>query len=457
MGRGLLIIVSGLFIVYGIIQNSLNDRQKNITQFSANYAEKTKAETIANAMADMAFAEINKYPQDEEAGDLPTTNIMGGSGKVESTIIQPEPRNPFLKHKIMTATGTFEGETVEIVVTAKRRAFSKYSYFTNVEGNINFTGGDILNGPVHTNGEMTVNGDATFNGPVTVVEGCDGCDRHNPDFKDKVDLSADEINLPIEVPKLGEAAKDAGMYFSDDKIKLEFRDDGTANVTKYRQSGTSEKCVDYRYSRFYGYYCAERKTVPTYETTGGSVYNLNDPNFNGIISTTGNVEVEGTLDGDVTMHSTKDIRIMGDVRYKDAPTEDDASSDDFLGMISEGHTIVDRDAHSANGTKNLDIHASIMALKEVDDDTYKGSFYVEGYDSGSKKGYLNLLGGLIQYKRGAVGTGGGWGGGTGYLKNYTYDERFLGRAPRGFPPSDIYDFVSWKVKYPEKKSPQEKS
>ena len=453
MGRGLLIIVSGLFIVYGIVQNSLNNRQKNITQFSASYAEKTKAETIANTMADMAFAEINKFPQDEEAGDLSKTSILNGTGKVVTNIIQPEPRNPFLKHKIMTATGTFEGETVEIIVTAKRRAFSKYSYFTNVEGNINFTNGDILNGPVHTNGEMTVNGDATFNGPVSVVEGCDGCNRYNPDFQDKVDLNAEEINLPIEVPKLGEAAKDAGMFFSDDKIKVEFRDDGNANVTKYRKTGSERRCVEWQRSYWGGYYCAEYDRVPTYENRGTSVYDLNDPNFNGIISSTGNVEVEGTLDGDVTLHSTKDIRITGDVRYKDAPTKDDASSDDFLGMISEGRTIVDRDAHRAEGSKNLDIHASIMALKEVDDDTYKGSFYVEGYDSGSKKGYLNLLGGLIQYKRGAVGTGGGWGGGTGYLKNYTYDERFLGRSPRGFPPSDIYDFVSWKVKYPEKPNP----
>ena len=440
MGRGLLIIVSGLFIVYGIIQNNLNQRQSSITQFSATYAEKTKAETIANTMADMAFAEINNAPTDTAAGRFSQTEVLGGTGSVSLRRERPfaSEGNPFVVHKILTARGTYQGETVEIEVRTRRREFSRYSYFTVIEPIIYFTDGDVLNGPVHTNGTIHVNGDAEFNGPVTAANGCDGCSSHDPDFNGEKDLNADEIDLPVEVPELAQEASANGLRFTDDKVKVEFKNDGTANITNYQQTGSQTKCVE----RTYWGYCTETKDFPVYSETGSTQnYDLQDPSFNGIISASEKMEVEGTLNGDVTLHSEKDVEIMGDVRYdhlENPPENPDPAKEDFLGIVSEGHTIVDKEAHETDGSEDLDIHASIMALAE------DGSFYVEDYDEGSERGQLNLLGGLIQYERGAVGTSAN----TGYLKNYTYDERFLGRAPRGFPPSDIYDFVSWKVKHP---------
>lgn len=419
MGRALLIIVSGLFIVYGIIQNTLNNRQLNITEQSTNYAVETKSKTIANSMADLAFAEVNRDPVNDFAGEFDEMDILNGRGAVNIQLVN-DPTNPFLVIKEITATGIYDGDTTQVVVRAQRRPFSRYAYFTVVEPTIYFQTGDVLNGPVHTNGTINIDGDPVFNGPVTSPNTPNERSGSDPEYNGGVDFNADEIDLPVEVPDLADAASDGGLRF-DNPIKLEFLPDGTASISE----GTYVPG---------GWRCCWSYQPPSYTWSSSTTYNLAD--YNGIISSSEDIQVEGTLDGDLTIHSEKNIEIMGDIRYKDDP-RDNPNSDDFLGIVSEGNTIVDKDAHEANGSDDLDIHASVMAL---DSD---GSFYVEDYNDGESRGRLNLLGGLIQYERGAVGLLSG----SGYLKDYRYDQRFLGRSPRGFPASDIYDFISWKTKY----------
>jgi hypothetical protein len=168
-------------------------------------------------------------------------------------------------------------------------------------------------------------------------------------------------------------------------------------------------------------------------------YLLSD--YNGVISVDGNVDVKGTVKGQVTLHSTHEIEIMGDIYYNTNPL--DSSSNDMFGLVSEGNVIVDRDAHLDNGSSDLTIHASIMALNT--------SFEVEDYGSSGSRGILNVLGGIIQKNRGAVGTTGGWSGSTGYSsKNYVYDERLLQTMPPSYPRESVFSIVYWKDKPIEK-------
>lgn len=432
MGRGLLIIVSGLFIIYGIIQHSLNQRQQTITTYNVNYASKTKAKTIASSMAHMSFAELNKHPQNSEYAKFPTENILGGKGSVSVDSTLPNPKNPFLYHIILTAVGKYNGETDSVVVTARRRAFSKYSYFTVEEPTIYFTSGDVLNGPVHTDGTIHIDGNPVFNGKVTSPNKPELQKGSKPVYNKGTDFNADPIDLPVQVPKLADAASSGGLRFTQ-PIKVDFFNDnsGGTDVGKVNISTgvASKNCVKKGY-----FGCIKYETSYTWNSP--TSYNLSD--YNGIISSSENVLVEGTLNGDYTVHSEKNVEIMGDIKYFDDPQQDPGSND-FLGIVSEGNTIVDKNAQKAHGSKDVTIQASIMALGD--------SFKVEDYNQGSERGTINLLGGLIQYKRGPVGTFSSYGGYTGYKKNYTYDQRFLGRSPRGFPPSDIYDFISWKTKY----------
>lgn len=169
-------------------------------------------------------------------------------------------------------------------------------------------------------------------------------------------------------------------------------------------------------------------TPPTVETV-----NLAD--INGVISTDGEIDVEGEVSGSVTLHSEDRIEIMGDITYRVNPLADSTSAD-LLGLVSEGDVVVDRYAHSANGSQDLTIHASIVALNT--------SFTVENYNSGGSKGTLNMLGGIIQQNRGPVGTFSGSTVVSGYIKNYQYDNRLKATIPPSFPRESVFSIVYWK-------------
>jgi cytoskeletal protein CcmA (bactofilin family) len=361
------------------------------------------------------------------AGEFPEIQILGGTGEVELDRERPfAPRNPFVVHKVLTARGEYDGTTVEIEIKTKRREFSRYSYFTVSEPTIYFTTGDTLNGPVHTNDEFHIDGDPVFNGKVTSPNDWVASDgnqnNHNPQFNGGKNFNAEEIDLPIEVPNLDEAANDNGLRFNS-SIKAQFNaSDSSVTIQTGNKSGGGWS---------YSCWCYQ---PPSYNWSSPTKYSLNSDVANGVISASGDVKVQGEVNGDLTLHSESEVEIMGDLKYDKDPRTS-GSSDDFLGIVSEGNVVVDKDAHEATGTKDVEIHASIMALGD--------SFEVEDYNDGEGRGQLKLLGGLIQQQRGPVGLTSG----SGYKKYYSYDERFLGRAPRGFPPSDVYEFISWKTKY----------
>jgi len=74
------------------------------------------------------------------------------------------------------------------------------------------------------------------------------------------------------------------------------------------------------------------------------------------------------------------------------------------------------------------------------------SFTVANYQVGPPKGTLNVYGGLIQARRGAVGTFSGTTGQklSGYSKDYQYDMRFSNLAPPFFPTTGAYQQVLWQ-------------
>jgi hypothetical protein len=73
--------------------------------------------------------------------------------------------------------------------------------------------------------------------------------------------------------------------------------------------------------------------------------------------------------------------------------------------------------------ENPTIDAAILSTKH--------SFIVDNWKCGSKLGKLTVWGSIAQFWRGPVGTGGGTGG-SGYIKNYNYDERLASQQPPSF-------------------------
>ncbi len=93
--------------------------------------------------------------------------------------------------------------------------------------------------------------------------------------------------------------------------------------------------------------------------------NLSDPNFNGVIMGTGVVNVQGTLDGNLTISSystpaatTNNIVIQGDILYQHDPRN--GASTDMLGLCANNDVIV---ADDIAGATNRTIDASIFARR----------------------------------------------------------------------------------------------
>lgn len=158
-------------------------------------------------------------------------------------------------------------------------------------------------------------------------------------------------------------------------------------------------------------------------------------------STCGNALVSGTYSGRLTIAAENDIIIEDDIRRSGS------NPDEMLGLIANNFVRVKHpicpssnlncttSAQTAKGScnggvngngsqPNLRIDAAILAIAH--------SFIVDHYDCGGDLGTLTVNGAISQKFRGAVGTFGGWSGGTGYDKNYNYDDRLRYISPPHF-------------------------
>jgi hypothetical protein len=150
----------------------------------------------------------------------------------------------------------------------------------------------------------------------------------------------------------------------------------------------------------------------------------------------GDVYVQGTVHGQITVAAQDYVYITGDLLYQD-------STKDILGLVGNNAVWV---WNPFNGStpllaKDRTIYAAILSVAHT--------FMVQNYDKGTaKRGTLNIYGAIAQEYRGTVGTAGS--PGTGYDKNYNYDPRFKYTAPPKFlsPVSTSYG-VSTLVEVPK--------
>jgi len=139
-------------------------------------------------------------------------------------------------------------------------------------------------------------------------------------------------------------------------------------------------------------------------------------------SACGDLFISGTYSQNVTFASGNDIVMTGDIKR---------SSDAWmLGLIPDKfarvyHPVNRSGTSCSDGTgemNNVQIDAAILALTH--------SFTVDAYECGNKLGTLTVRGAIAQKYRGPVGTGGTTG--TGYTKDYQYDQRLALRSPPRF-------------------------
>jgi hypothetical protein len=136
----------------------------------------------------------------------------------------------------------------------------------------------------------------------------------------------------------------------------------------------------------------------------------------------GDLFISGSYSQNVTFASGNDIVVTGNVSR---------SSDAWmLGLIPDKfarvyHPVNRSGTSCSDGSgelQNVTIDAAILALTH--------SFTVDAYECGNKLGTLTVRGAIAQKYRGPVGTGGTTG--TGYTKDYQYDQRLALRSPPRF-------------------------
>lgn len=394
MGRALAVIFAGYMLISLIIMISILKGSNESVDTTVLTYENFMAYNIANSGMNLCLRQLrlNMYWRDGYSD----FSLMGGT--LDASLIDPGPNNDISEYGLRIVTeGHYGRATHQAVANLYRPAFCKWLYFTDYEPRIWFITGDYLDGPVHTNGTFHISGSPTFLGRVTSPNNYIGRDNPNPIFLSGANFAHAVIELPNDLSELENAARNGGIY-ERRTIYLDFQADGT--VKKAYNSNGPWTTIDLS-------------------------------SINGAIWTTRYMYIKGTVHGRVTLLANYNIYIMDDIVYAQDPRENPDSTD-MLGIISKRNVVVlDNEANRSDCV----IHGSIMALRY--------SFYVQNYYSGEPRGTLYVLGGIIQRRRGAVGTFRYGEVVTGYIKNYVYDRRFLNQAPPYFPRANFYEVVNW--------------
>lgn len=189
----------------------------------------------------------------------------------------------------------------------------------------------------------------------------------------------------------------------------------------------------------------------------------------------GNLYVEGTLNGRVTLASEQSIIAVGDVVLAGGRNGNDMlglvatdTVDVFHPMLQEWDWVrrnsscgtwgstswrwckdgsedeqggwprryTDPTTGGYNPSSGIQIAGSIQTLQH--------SFVVQQYDKGSPQGKLVVFGSIAQRWRGIVGQGSGGSTSTGYEKLYEYDRRLITASPPYFP---RWVNAQWSLRY----------
>jgi hypothetical protein len=381
----------------------------------------------------------------------------GYSGTAKVSIIASYKQATFLDYVYFTQLETSDPVTYGFAnpSTQLTGAYSQCTKFrrdgresVNIPGTtqkcdqIVFVGGDKIDGPLHTNDDLRVCGSPTFgrNGadvtevsapPVGWASGnnCSG----SPVFKGPLATRAPVLTPPATNTSLKAIAGPANTFTGQTKIVL---NGNTMTITPnggspmgpisvptdgvvYVQNGAG--CSN-SYSPF-------TVTYPATSNCGNAIVDTGGGSYSGQLTIAAENDV--IIDGNITRTSSS-ADLLGLIANNFIRVKHPVCESTDLGctngtvteQAAKGDCDADNDGNRAvNGTgSNPDINID-AALLSIDH-----SFIVDHYDCGGTLGTLTVNGAISQKFRGAVGTTGG----TGYIKDYNYDDRLRFQEPPHF-------------------------
>ncbi|HVK03595.1 MAG TPA: hypothetical protein VM490_08975 [Armatimonadaceae bacterium] len=494
-GSALLTTVIALFVLTGATLLILTQSASALHVTRRDRAAAT-AFNLAESGAELAALWLRKQPY-PPAG-LASLAPFGaqqplGEGTYSLTVI-PDRDNEtaYLKRFKVISHGTVRQQKRTVEVVLQQASFGRYAYFTDQElsvngSPINFRTGDTIDGPAHSNNSNGTNFRITYTGsdPIfldsvtavgTTINYSPGQPTNEAAFQRiyregslGYQLGVAYVPLPSTTDVQREAAwgsasgyptangvylrpdADGGFYVRGDAaIRFSVNGSGNQVITITQGSKVTSLTLD----RATKSVTASGPMGPGSPTSASSL-------GTGVIYCTGNVtslqgeiadnrvvgsEIETrsefTLATDV--NAGKDIKVTGNLTYRTRPDKTlDAWADvnlraGTLGLVARNTTI------ASTAPQNLEIDAVTLSGSE---NLSEGSFSVENYSTKKPTGTLKVIGGIIQKKRGAVGTFNSSTGAmtTGYEKDYNYDTRLATHPPPYFPTTGGYERLSWRL------------
>jgi hypothetical protein len=342
------------------------------------------------------------------------------------------------------ATGQSRGERRSLIASLRRTKFLDFLYFTDLEtldpatypdaatvtwaGQhclaywpqrdnactlIQFGANDVIAGPMHTNDEIQTCGATTLGRTASDAIEVSGpapgyqrvCGSTRPNMQGSYVNPAPPLTMPQTNASLRTTAEPAYRFSGTTTIELHDTDmtvtspaGGAPRTLPYPSNGVvyveSSSCGIAGYSR------AQRYTNPI---------------------GCGDLWISGSTATSLTFATDNDVIITADLLTTNGAQ---------IGLIANNfvrvyHPVLwdDQGACTGNASTtptNITIQAAILSLAH--------SFLVDNWHCGGSLGTLTVRGAIAQRFRGPVGTTSG----TGYIKNYVYDDRFRYSSPPYF-------------------------
>jgi hypothetical protein len=405
MGRTSLLMVMGYAVALILMGFNLSRVSSSAYENAIAYYNRAAGHNLAASFANMGSQVIYRTPN-----SFPKwTNVSLGGGLVSlNTTTIAGPGNPPAQNVQLISTSSYQGYLDTVIIVWGQSKFSKFAYYSAIEGAINWASKDTIYGPFHTQDKVTVNGSPVFWGKVTNKLGLTKSpSTSTPQFLGGYQTGID-IAMPTDFNPLKNAAQSSGRYIHGKDVSITFNPDSTMTLKIGAKPDTIVK-------------------ISTYVPNGAMVID------------TANVRIKGKFTGQLTLSVQSGnasgkgkLYLDSSVAYAHNPLVSDTSKD-ILGLCATDSIVI---ANNGNNSGNVTIQAALFSLNK--------GLGVEQYNNGVVRGRINMLGGISQNQRAAVGTLDGSGNvNSGFSKSYKYDNRFMTQSPPFYPTTGSYEILSW--------------